>query len=269
MQKTCPAKYHIDVDFKGLVDIMTKLRATCPWDRKQTSESLKPYLVEETYEVLEAIESGEPAQVREELGDLLFQIIFHSEIARERGDFTIDDVIEGISAKMVSRHPHVFGDAECETPDDVVQQWEQRKKEEGKLRDSVLQGVPRAMPSLLRAHRLQDRASRAGFDWDRVEDVLKKLDEELAEFRAELKAGRKDGIEDELGDIFFVLVNIARFVKVNPEDALRRTISKFIHRFRHVEMRAAEEGLDLSEMSLAEMDVLWDEAKAKERGEVK
>jgi tetrapyrrole methylase family protein/MazG family protein len=251
--------------FDALVGIMKRLRQGCPWDRKQTRESLKPFLVEESYEVLEALEEGTPAKIKEELGDLLFQILFHAEIARERGEFDIGDVIEGISEKMRSRHPHVFGEgAELETAEEVVEQWEEKKKEEGKLRESILEGVPRTMPSLLRAHRLQDRAARAGFDWDRVEDVLNKLDEELKEFRAALSRKEQASIEDELGDIFFVLVNVARFVGVNPEDALRRTISKFIHRFRHIEIRAEEEGRKLSEMTLEEMDALWDEAKAKE-----
>ncbi len=251
--------------FQELVDIMHRLRRGCPWDRKQTRESLKPFLVEECYEVLEAIEEGDPGKMKEELGDLLFQVLFHAELARERGEFDIDDVIARISEKMVSRHPHVFEEGPgLETAEEVVQQWEQKKKEEGKLRDSILEGVPRAMPSLLRAHRLQSRAARAGFDWDDVSDVLDKLEEELGEFRAALKAGEKAAIEDELGDIFFVLVNISRFVGVNPEDALRRTISKFIHRFRHVEMRAEEQGRKLQDMTLREMDALWDEAKAEE-----
>jgi len=251
--------------FDELVEIMRRLRGACPWDRKQTRDSLKPFLIEESYEVLEAIEEGDPEKIKEELGDLLFQILFHAEIARERGEFDIRGVIEGISEKMRARHPHVFGGAaEIETAEEVVEQWEERKKEEGKLRKSLLEGIPSAMPSLLRAHRLQARAARAGFDWERVEDVLDKLDEELKEFRAALSKKEQAAIEDELGDIFFVLVNVSRFVGVNPEDALRRTISKFIHRFRHIEMKAEEAGRSLSEMTLAEMDALWDEAKAQE-----
>jgi tetrapyrrole methylase family protein/MazG family protein len=251
--------------FYELVEIMRRLRKGCPWDRKQTRDSLKPFLVEETYEVLEAIEEGRPEGIKEELGDLLFQIIFHAEIARERGEFDIDDVIEGISEKMRSRHPHVFGGgAELETAEEVLEQWEVKKREEGKLRRSLLEGVPSAMPSLLRAHRLQARAARAGFDWKRVEDVMDKLEEELGEFRAALAGKDRAEIEDELGDIFFVLVNVSRFVGVNPEDALRRTISKFIRRFRHIEMKAEEAGRDLGGMTLEEMDALWDEAKGEE-----
>jgi tetrapyrrole methylase family protein/MazG family protein len=254
-------------EFEKLVEIMSALRGEkgCPWDKEQTRESLKPFLVEETYEVLEAIDEGDPEKIREELGDLLFQIIFHCQLAKERHEFDINDVVRKISEKMVGRHPHVFGEAQYETSGEVLKQWEERKREEGKNRESILEGVPREMPSLLRAHRIQARAARVGFDWERVEDVLNKLDEELGEFKEAL--GKKDqaAIEDELGDVFFVLVNIARFVGVNPEDALRKTISKFISRFRSIEMKAAESGVSLSEMSLEEMDALWNEAKEKER----
>jgi tetrapyrrole methylase family protein/MazG family protein len=247
--------------FKRLVEIMEALRKRCPWDKKQTRQSLKPYLVEETYELIEAIDSNDPETIKEELGDLLLQIMFHSQIGKELGQFDIFDVIETISGKMVSRHPHVFGTEKLDTVDEVLDQWEDRKKEEGKLRDSVLEGLPGSMPSLLRAHRLQCRAARTGFDWRKVEDVLNKLDEEIHEFRTALKRGERKDIEEELGDVFFSLVNVSRFVGVNPEDALRGTISKFISRFRHIEMKAAERGMSLRDMTLEEMDVLWDEAK--------
>lgn len=252
-------------EFERLVGIMSALRGEkgCPWDKEQTRESLKPFLVEETYEVLEAIDEGDPEKMKEELGDLLFQIIFHCQLALERSEFGINDVIGKISDKMIGRHPHVFGEAKYETSAEVLRQWEERKKEEGKSRESILEGIPRDLPSLLRAHRIQTRAAGAGFDWARVEDVLKKLDEELAEFKGALEKKDQGEIEDELGDVFFVLVNISRFVGVNPEDALRKTISKFISRFRYIEMKAAESGRRLSEMSLEEMDALWDEAKKK------
>jgi len=251
--------------FNELVEIMHRLRKGCPWDRKQTRESLKPYLLEECYEVLEALEEDDPKKIREELGDLLFQILFHAEIGRERGEFDIEGVIDGISEKMVSRHPHVFEEGkELDTAEEVVDQWDRRKRDEGKLRKSALEGVPSAMPSLLRAHRLQARAARVGFDWDEIGGVMDKLEEELKEFRAALAGKERSEIEDELGDIFFALVNVARFVDVNPEDALRGTISKFIRRFRHIEMRAEEQGRELSGMTLAEMDGLWDEAKKDE-----
>jgi tetrapyrrole methylase family protein/MazG family protein len=254
------------MDFQELLKIMERLRGEkgCPWDREQTRDSLKPYIIEEAYELVEAIEEGEPAKIKEELGDLLFQIVFQCQIANEANEFGFSDIIRTIGEKMIARHPHVFGDAEYKTTDEVLVHWEEQKKREGKLRESILEGVPIAMPALLRARRLQDRAARVGFDWERVEDVFKKLDEELEEFKEALHAGNQDEIEDELGDIFFMLVNISRFVGVNPEDALRRTISKFIHRFHHIEMKAAEQGRKLSEMTLSEMDKLWDEAKGKE-----
>ncbi len=253
-------------EFGKLVEIMAALRGEkgCPWDKEQTRESLKPFLVEETYEALEAIDEGDPEKIKEELGDLLFQIIFHCQLAKERNEFDIHDVVGKISEKMLGRHPHVFGDARYETSEEVLKQWEERKKEEGKSRESILEGIPRELPSLLRAHRIQARAARVGFDWERVDDVLKKLDEELSEFKEAVAQKNQGEIEDELGDIFFVLVNISRFVGVNPEDALRKTISKFISRFRYIEMKAAESGKRLSEMTLQEMDALWDEAKGKE-----
>ncbi|MDA8240367.1 MAG: nucleoside triphosphate pyrophosphohydrolase [Nitrospiraceae bacterium] len=253
------------MDLDKLIDIMSALRGEkgCPWDREQTRESLKPFIVEEAYEVLEAIDENNAAAIKEELGDLLFQIVFQCQIAKERGEFDMSGVIEGIGNKMIARHPHVFGDADYKTSEEVLVHWEAQKKREGKQRDSILDGVPKTLPSLLRAHRVQDRASRVGFDWKKGEDVLPKLDEELTEFREALKRKRPDEIEDELGDIFFVLVNISRFVGINPEDALRKTISKFISRFRYIEMAAADSGKTLSDMTLAEMDVLWEEAKKK------
>ncbi len=253
-------------EFEKLIDIMSALRGEkgCPWDKEQTRESLKPFLVEETYEVLEAIDEGNPEKIKEELGDLLFQIIFHCRIAEERKEFDLSDVVRKISEKMISRHPHVFGEATYETSEEVLKQWEEKKREEGKSRESILEGIPRELPSLLRAHRIQARASRVGFDWKQVDDVLEKLDEEIGEFRKALKRKDRQELEDELGDVFFALVNISRFVGVNPEDALRKTISKFISRFRYIEMKAAESGRRLSGMSLEELDALWDEAKGKE-----
>jgi len=246
---------------------MAKLRAEngCAWDKVQTHESLKPYLIEEAYEVIEAIDENDPAKLKEELGDLLMQVVFHSQVAKDSGEFDIDDVVEKISSKMIFRHPHVFGDAVFDTPEAVVKQWHERKKEEGKFRDSALEGVPQGLPALLRAHRLQSRAAKVGFDWEKVEDIFDKLDEELGEFREAFeKKGHKE-IEDELGDIFFVLVNISRAVGVNAEGALRKTIAKFISRFRYIEMKAAAAGRRLEDMRLEEMDALWDEAKELER----
>jgi tetrapyrrole methylase family protein/MazG family protein len=251
------------MDLEELIKIMAALRGEkgCPWDREQTRESLKPFIVEEAYEVLEAIDERKPEAIKEELGDLLFQIVFQSRIAEEQGEFGISEVIDAIAKKMVNRHPHVFGDMTCETSEEVIMNWEEHKKREGKQRASILEGVPKELPALLRAHRLQSRASRVGFDWDRAEDVLAKLDEEVAEFKDAVRRKERGNIEDELGDILFVIVNISRFIGVNPEDALRKTISKFISRFRYIEMAAADSGRKLADMTLAEMDALWDEAK--------
>jgi tetrapyrrole methylase family protein/MazG family protein len=252
-------------NLKKLIDIMAALRSEngCPWDKEQTRESLKPFLLEETYEVLEALDAGNAENLKEELGDLLFQIIFHCRLASERGEFDIDDVIDGISSKMISRHPHVFADAEFKTSKEVLMQWEDRKREEGKMKKSILDGVPKELPSLLRAQKVQSKAAKVGFDWDRIEDVVKKLHEELNEFKEALNRKAQKEIEDELGDVFFSLVNISRFVGVNPEDALRKTVSKFISRFRYIEMKAADAGKTLSDMTLSEMDTLWEEAKNK------
>lgn len=253
------------MDLNELIDIMSALRGEkgCPWDKDQTRESLKPFIVEEAYEVLEAIDEKNPEAIKEELGDLLFQVVFQCQIAKERGEFGMADVLEKIGKKMIARHPHVFGDADYKTSAEVLVHWEEQKKKEGKQRESILDGVPKELPSLLRAHRLQDRASRVGFDWQNVDGVMLKLEEELAEFREALQRKKEEEIEDELGDIFFVLVNVSRFVGINPEDALRKTISKFISRFRFIEMAASEMGKKLSDMTLAEMDSIWDKAKKK------
>ncbi|MFH1703575.1 MAG: nucleoside triphosphate pyrophosphohydrolase [Nitrospirota bacterium] len=251
--------------FQQLLNIMEKLRGDggCPWDKEQTRESLKPFILEEAYELIEAIESGDPEKMKEELGDLLFQIIFQCQVAKERKEFEISDVIEKITKKMITRHPHVFGEAEYRTSAEVIVQWEEQKKLEGKRRESILEGVPEALPSLLRAHRLQNRAASVGFDWNKVGDALKKLDEELKEFKKALETKEKNEIGEELGDILFMLVNVSRFIGVNPEDALRKTIAKFISRFRYIEIKAADNGRKLSDMTLSEMDKLWEEAKDK------
>ena len=253
--------------FRAFVDLMAKLRSPdgCPWDRKQTTESLKPFLIEECYEVVEALDEGSPDKIKEELGDLLFQIMFHARIAEEQGRFTIEDVIAANIDKMVRRHPHVFGDAHFSTDREVLANWEEiKKKEKGyEERKSVLEGVPKHLPSLLRAHSLQERAARVGFDWNRIDEALPKLDEEIAEFKASLKQKDAAGIEEELGDIFFMLVNISRFLGVNPEEALRKTISKFIHRFRYIEEHAANAGKSLNDMTLDEMENLWQKSKGK------
>jgi tetrapyrrole methylase family protein/MazG family protein len=246
-----------------LVDIMDALRGPegCPWDREQTRRSLIPFLVEETYEVVEALDEDAPERIREELGDLLFQIVFHARIAKENGEFTMDDVVAGIREKMVSRHPHVFGGASCDTSDEVLKQWDVLKKREGKFLNSLLDGVPSGLPSLMRARMLQHRASKAGFDWRKTGEVVEKLDEEVGEFKAALATGDRALMEEELGDMLFTIVNVSRFIKVDPEDALRRTIERFVRRFVHMEGRAKENGQDFSTLTPAQMDDLWEESK--------
>jgi tetrapyrrole methylase family protein/MazG family protein len=254
-------------DFPALVELMAKLRGPdgCPWDRKQTTGSLKPFLIEECYEVMDALDEGTPGQIKEELGDLLFQIIFHARIAEEQGQFTINDVIAANIEKMTRRHPHVFGDERLSTDKEVLANWEEiKKKEKGyENRKSILEGIPKHLPSLLRAHSLQERAARVGFDWSRIDEALPKLDEEIAEFKESLKQKDAAGIEEELGDIFFMLVNISRFLGVNPENALRKTISKFVYRFRYIEEHAENSGRSLNDMTLDEMEKLWQESKEK------
>jgi tetrapyrrole methylase family protein / MazG family protein len=254
-------------DISDLIALMARLRGPdgCPWDRKQTAESLKPFLIEECYEVLDALDEGSPDKVKEELGDLLFQIIFHARLAEEKGEFTMRDIIAADIAKMTRRHPHVFGDARLSTDREVLANWEELKKGEKGYEDrkSVLDGVPGGLPSLLRAHSLQERAARVGFDWNHLDEALPKLDEELAEFKEALETKDAAGIEEELGDIFFMLVNISRFLGVNPENALRKTIGKFIRRFRYIEEQAADAGKSMNEMTLDEMEGLWREAEGK------
>lgn len=254
--------------FERLMEIMTALRAGCPWDRRQTPSTLKPYIIEEAYELLEAIEHRRPERIKEELGDLLMQIVFQAEIAREKGQFDIRDVIEGISEKMLSRHPHVFGTEELKTPEEVIERWQEHKKREGKLAESILEGVPSSLPALLRAEKIQKRASRVGFDWQEAGDAVKKLEEEVSELKRALirrkKGGKnKNALREEMGDILFSFVNISRLLGISPEDALRKTTGKFIRRFRYIERKAKKSGRRLDDMTLREMDALWEEAKKK------
>jgi tetrapyrrole methylase family protein / MazG family protein len=251
--------------FDRLVGIMAMLRspAGCPWDRAQDSTSLKPYLLEEAYEVLEAIEEGTPDKLKDELGDLLFQVIFHAQLARERGEFDIDDVLAGTIAKMTRRHPHVFGSAAASTPKEALQNWEEIKRQEKTATHttSVLDGVPRQLPSLLRAQRLQDKAARVGFDWSQVEQVWEKLAEELQELRAAMSGANRAKIEEELGDALFSLVNLARFLEINPDEALHKTTTKFIQRFQFIERELSRQGKTPKQADLAEMEALWEQAK--------
>jgi len=246
-----------------LKEIARILRAEngCPWDREQTFSSLKPYLVEETYEVYDAIESGDLNDLKEELGDLLYQIYAHSEIASETSSFTIDDVANGISDKLVRRHPHVFGNEDITDSRGVKIRWEEIKKVEKTGRTSILDGVPRHLPALVMAYRVQDKVSHVGFDWEKIDDAIVKLDEEVGEFKEAVKLEDKDKIIDEAGDILFSLVNVLRFKKVDAEDALRKTIDKFSDRFRFIEMKVKESDKRINEMSLEELDILWEESK--------
>ncbi len=253
-------------ELRELVEIMTRLRAPdgCPWDREQSLDTLKTFLIEEAYEVLEAIEKADSQGHREELGDLLFQIVFQCQIASEQGRFDIFDVIAGIADKIRRRHPHVFGSERADTAEQVVATWERIKKVEkasGAGRSSVLDGLPRSLPALLMAHRLSERAARVGFDWTRPEQVLDKFEEEIAELKQALQQGGKDTVECELGDVMFAAANLARHVGLSAEDALRRANRRFEQRFRLVEKMAAERGLDLSTAGIEALESLWQESK--------
>ncbi len=252
-------------DFNDLLGIMAKLRAEsgCPWDREQTHESLRIYMIEETYEVLEALDAGNMAKFCNELGDLLLQIVFHTQIAKEQGDFDIGDVTSEICRKLISRHTHIFGDVKADSPDQVVENWEAAKKKEKQLKNhtGVLKDVPSNLPGLMRSYKVQQKAAQVGFDWDNIEDVFKKVDEEIRELRDVYQSKNVERITDELGDAIFALVNLSRFLKVQPELALTGTINKFIRRFEYVEQQSTKAGKKLEEMSLAEMDELWNDAK--------
>jgi MazG family protein len=253
-----------------LLAIMTRLRGPggCPWDREQTLATLRPYALEETYEVLEAIDAGDVQGHREELGDLLLQIVFQAELRREAGEFEFADVADAISDKLVSRHPHVFGDADVKDAEGVLKQWAALKREEKKAKgkgESALEGVPREMPALARADRLTEKASRVGFDWPDAAGARAKVAEELAELDEAIAAGDRAEIEHELGDTLFALANLGRKLGLAPEEALRATVGRFVTRFTHVERRLAEAGVPPGTASLAEMDRLWDEAKDLER----
>jgi tetrapyrrole methylase family protein/MazG family protein len=256
-------------EFYKLVDIIRTLRGPdgCPWDRKQTHKSLTPYLLEETYEVLEAIDGSDAERLREELGDLLLQIVLHAQIASENGDYSIDDIANTLCDKLIRRHPHVFQKKADLTPDEVTVNWEHIKLEKDEPKDgerkSVLSGVPKTLPALLRAYRVQEKAARFGFDWEKIEDIIVKLDEEVAELKTELAAQNETGIEEELGDLLFSVVNIARFLKINPEGALNRITNKFKHRFEYIEDRLAESNRTVADADLAEMDKLWEQSKGK------
>ena len=245
--------------FQRLLDIMDDLRAQCPWDKKQTMQSLRHLTIEETYELGDAILDNDLQEVKKELGDLLLHIVFYAKIGSETGDFDIADVANGVCEKLIIRHPHIYGDVKVDNEEDVKRNWEKIKLKEGNK--SVLGGVPKSLPALVKASRIQDKAAGVGFDWDNIDDVFAKVKEEIEELHAEVKAQKHTAIEAEFGDVLFSLINYARFLKVNPEDALERTNKKFIARFQYLERKAAESGKSLRDMTLAKMETYWQEAK--------
>ncbi|MCU7498175.1 MAG: nucleoside triphosphate pyrophosphohydrolase [Ignavibacteria bacterium] len=252
-----------DQKFAEFVQIVHRLRKECPWDMEQTHDSIKENTLEEAYEVVESIDHKDYSELKIELGDLLLHVVFHSVIAEENKTFSLEEVVQGITDKLIRRHPHVFGETEVNGSNDVTRNWEKIKLSEG--RESVLEGVPKMLPSLQRAHRLQEKASKVGFDWQNKEDVWKKVIEEIEEMHESEKSGDKDELEKEIGDVFFSLVNYSRFLGVNPENALRRTNEKFISRFDYVQKKIRETGRQISDANLEEMDKYWEESKKEKR----
>ena len=247
------------VAFERLLNIMDDLRAKCPWDKKQTMESLRHLTIEETYELGDAILSNDLQEVKKELGDLLLHIVFYAKIGSETNSFNIADVANGVCEKLIERHPHIYGDVQVNNEEDVKRNWEKIKLKEGNK--SVFGGVPKSLPALVKATRIQDKAAGVGFDWDNIDDVFEKIKEEIDELHAEVKAQQQSNIESEFGDVLFSLINYARFLKVNPEDALERTNRKFIARFQYLEEKATAQGKSLKDMTLQEMETYWQEAK--------
>ena len=254
--------------FDRLVEIMRRLRAPggCPWDAEQSHESLKRYLLEECYEVFEAIDNGDALHLKEELGDLLLQPVFHAVIAEEKGEFTLDAVLDTICDKLVRRHPHVFAGQLVKTADEQVENWERiKKKEHGEGRKSALAGVPPHLPALMKALKITEKAARVGFDWEHADQVFAKVLEELREFDETMAAGDKGRMEDELGDLLFAIVNLGRFLSINPEEALCKTIGRFVGRFAHIEETLHSRGVRINDATLEEMEALWEEAKNRDK----
>ena len=245
--------------FGRLLDIMDDLREKCPWDMKQTMQSLRHLTIEETYELGDAILDNDMTEIKKELGDVLLHLVFYSKIGSETNDFDIADVCNEICEKLIHRHPHIYSDVVVKDEEEVKQNWEKLKLKEGKK--SVLEGVPKSLPALVKASRMQDKVKGVGFDWEESHQVWDKVQEELAELQVEVDAGDQDKIEAEFGDVLFSMINYARFLKVNPEDALERTNKKFIKRFQYLESKAEQLGKPLMDMTLSEMDVFWEEAK--------
>ncbi len=247
--------------FNRLLAIMDDLRLKCPWDKKQTLESLRHLTIEETYELSDAIVEKDMQEIKKELGDIMLHLVFYSKIASETNDFNITDVLNSVCEKLINRHPHIYGDTQAETEEAVKQNWEKIKLKEGNK--SVLGGVPSSLPALIKASRIQEKARGVGFDWENKNQVWEKVEEELQEFRNEFEKGdtNKDKVEDEFGDVLFSLINYARFININPENALEKTNKKFIKRFQYLEEKAKETGKSLQEMTLTEMDLFWNQAK--------
>lgn len=242
-----------------LLDIMDELREKCPWDKKQTLESLRHLTIEETYELADAILDNDLEEVKKELGDLLLHIVFYAKIGSETNHFDIGDVANKISEKLIHRHPHIYGDVKVNSEEEVKENWEKLKLKEGK--NSVLEGVPKSLPAMVKANRIQDKVAGVGFDWEHPEQVWKKVQEELSELNTEIKKGNSKQIESEFGDVLFSMINYARFIGVNPENALEKTNKKFSNRFQFLEKAAKKENKELSEMTLNEMDVYWEQSK--------
>ncbi|WP_010662829.1 nucleoside triphosphate pyrophosphohydrolase [Marinilabilia salmonicolor] len=250
--------------FGRLLEVMDELREKCPWDREQTNESLRTLTIEETYELADAILDGSQDAIRKELGDLLLHIVFYSKIGEEKETFSIKEVIDSLIEKLIYRHPHIFGETEVKDAREVEQNWEALKLKEKDGNRSVLAGVPKSLPAMVKANRIQDKARGMGFDWEKREQVWDKVQEELEELKTEMIKNDQDAIEDEFGDLFFSLINAARLYGVNPENALERTNQKFIKRFNYLERKTIKQGIDLKKLSLAEMDEIWNEAKREE-----
>lgn len=250
--------------FGRLLDVLDELREKCPWDAKQTNESLRPNTVEEVYELADALIADDIDNIRKELGDVLLHVAFYSKIASEQGRFDIGDVCRSLTDKLIFRHPHIYGDVKAEDATKVAENWEQIKLREKGCNKTVLAGVPSALPALIKANRIQEKARNVGFDWEERDQVWEKVREEVAEVEAEIKAGNQTGVDEEFGDLLFAVVNAARLYGVNPENALEHTNRKFISRFNYLEAKAKEAGRALKEMTLAEMDAIWNEAKKLE-----
>lgn len=251
--------------FGKLLDVLDTLREQCPWDRKQTNESLRPNTIEEVYELCDALIVEDVSNIKKELGDVLLHVAFYSKIADEKGQFDIADVCTALTDKLIFRHPHIYGNVKADTPDAVADNWEQIKLKEKDGNKTVLSGVPGSLPALIKAYRIQEKAAHVGFDWDSADQVWDKVKEEISEVEAEIKSGNKEGVEKEFGDLFFSVVNAARLYGLVPENALELTNRKFIRRFNYLEAKAKEMGKSLKDMTLSEMDEIWDEAKKLEQ----